>query len=479
MSRLSLALEDAEIADDAVVADGTDLSVAEATVEAQAGAAEVTEATSDVETFDSAVAEASDDTATIEQVAETVADSLDEEGPTGGEGMDPVAATLATETIERIRRKYRISSGVRSAPALESFKPRASRKEMTRLALESFSDTLKKMWERIKAFFRGLWDKIKSAVKSIFQSNIKTEKRAIELKKKIQGWNFTATPTKSSIDSGSFSSAFTIDGKLEKANIAKILENQIKLSGSSESINKETLDLTDGIRKVTLAVIETTGAKQVDAALTTSIEVVSKAAEKVADQIGNLLGTKIASPSTDLTKDLVGSNQEDFTKGSSVTVYGPYYGGKYIVIAKLKQKKEAGATGPEEFAIKTEFRSLGKEGGKSIEVGGKNELSSLCDKAMEVAKAVAGAERAVKVGDKAATDLFKVIDDVIAHANKANDMNKPGSKDSMHALTYVRETTSSVIKLISNNNSVFLSNSLSAANTALDYVDASMKQYKQ
>jgi hypothetical protein len=58
-------------------------------------------------------------------------------------------------------------------------------------------------------------------------------------------------------------------------------------------------------------------------------------------------------------------------------------------------------------------------------------------------------------------------------------MNKPGSKDSMHALTYVRETTSSVIKLISNNNSVFLSNSLSAANTALDYVDASMKQYKQ
>lgn len=478
MSRLSLALEDAEIADDAVVADGTDLSVAEATVEAQAGAAEVTEAASDVETFDSAVAEASEDTATVEQVAETVADSLDEEGPTGGEGMDPVAATLATETIERIRRKYRISSGVRSAPALESFKPRASRKEMTRLALESFSDTLKKMWERIKAFFRGLWDKIKSAVKSIFQSNIKTEKRALELKKKINTWKFNIKD-KSSIESGSIASAFSSDGKSSVATIELVLGNHEKLLSCIGDVNKTSNETAKSISDL-MAAIAIAAKKSELVSFDSEIKGMAKHADNVVAAFTSKLGgLKDVKANRDFDDLFSGNNY--VKEGSEVNAAGPFYGSKYLYVAKLKHKSDKPESDTEEqFTISAEFRKIGKEPSKSIDTGTEAELSKICDTVIKICQGVAQAERAVKLGDTAASQINAAIDSALTMIGtmRENDENNK-TRAISGKLNYVRASTTSIIKILTTSNGVVLSNTMSAANTALDYVDASMKAYKQ
>ena len=452
--------------------------------EAPAAVAEVVEAGQDIDDGLGAISEATDDVAELETVGEIVSDSVEPEVPGGAEGpgMEPVAAALAAETVARLRKKWGLSSPQAiGAPSLESFGRASSRKQATRLALLGISDTIKKIWEKIKAFFKGLWDKIKSAIKSIFQSNVKTQQRAISLRKEVTA--LTQTKGKNdSFESGSLAKAFGVKDKdVEHKNIIACLQNHEKVIKATVDVNNGTAEFIKNINKGVQSAVGGASIKWV----TTSVNA-KVAVQKLAGDFKN-----ISNESADGGHGLNAVRSELRKKTENVTgkkgdpvieVSGPFVGSTYMYM----MTQETETDGPDNSKIEGILTYFGTETiaqntNHSVKTAkSKEEMNSVIAAVIAGCEAMGQAERAVKVGDTTAKEVNDLSTLIISKSAELAD-EKTDAATGSSVKKYIHATqgyVNMVTQITGTMNGSMMVKNMSAMNYALDWVAGSIKQFK-
>jgi hypothetical protein len=102
-----------------------------------------------------------------------------------GEGGASAEVVEATEiAVEAICNRLGIyKTGI---PALESFSTKSGRARNTRIAIEGIKDTIKRIWEAVKAAFRKMVDYVKNFFKKIFDVNERMLARINKLREKAR-----------------------------------------------------------------------------------------------------------------------------------------------------------------------------------------------------------------------------------------------------------------------------------------------------
>jgi hypothetical protein len=451
--------------------------------EAPAAVAEVVEAGQDIDDGLGAINEASDDVAELETVGEIVSDSVEPEveGGAEGPGMEPVAAALAAETVRRLRKKWGLSSPQAiGAPSLESFGRASSRKQATRLALLGISDTIKKIWEKIKAFFKGLWDKIKSAIKSIFQSNVKTQQRAIALRKEVTA--LTQTKGKNdSFESGSLAKAFGVKDKdVEQKNVIACLTNHATVIKATVEVNNGTAEFIKSIKNsVTFAAAPSGNVDWASIADNTK-QAVQKLAGNFKDitaESTNDSGHGLNTVRSELRKKTENTANRD--GDPTIEVSGPFVGSTYMYMMTQPTKDTANKI----EGILTYFgtETIAQNTNNSVKTAkSKEEMNAVINAVIAGCEAMGQAERAVKVGDTTAKEVNDLSTLIISKSADLADEKTDGAtasnlKKHIHATQgYVNMVT----QITGTMNGSMMTKNMSAMNYALDWVSGSIKQFK-
>ena len=116
----------------------------------------VQEESTDIGQHSEAIDEAVDATNDLEEVKDVVERSIEEEG-----GLSPVAAEAVRIAVESIC--ARIGASPRSLFSLyatENYRSSSARLANSRIAMEGIGDFIRDLWERIKKAVKNIWDKI-------------------------------------------------------------------------------------------------------------------------------------------------------------------------------------------------------------------------------------------------------------------------------------------------------------------------------
>lgn len=137
--------------------DEVELEVSPEEGESAAVQQEVEADVAEVSQMDSAIDEGTEAADQLEEVEELIEGSLEEDG----EGLNEVAAEAIRVAVEAICSKVGANPKTMSVLyATENFRSASSRRANTQYALESVSEFLKNLWERIRSAISNLWSKI-------------------------------------------------------------------------------------------------------------------------------------------------------------------------------------------------------------------------------------------------------------------------------------------------------------------------------
>jgi len=142
--------------------------------------AEVQEEVIDTNEAVEAIDEGIDAADQLEEVEKAVANAAEEEG------LDPVAAEAVRIAIEAICARVGANPKVMYLLyAAENFQSASSRKANTKIALESVSEFLRDIWNKIKAAMQRLWKKVKEFWDKHFSSLGRVKKALESMKNKV------------------------------------------------------------------------------------------------------------------------------------------------------------------------------------------------------------------------------------------------------------------------------------------------------
>lgn len=161
---------------------------------------------------------ASNDIETLEQHEEVLA-----EGEENG-GVDTNTAAVVQASVERIRKNYGpLMNGVKMpVPSRESFGLKAKRGQATTYAREAVGETISRVWETIKEFFKQLKEKIAAWFKSVFDSNTKLAKKVADLRKAVTA--LEGSSSQSTIEDAGLAAKLRLDGKVDEKTVTSGLQ---------------------------------------------------------------------------------------------------------------------------------------------------------------------------------------------------------------------------------------------------------------
>lgn len=120
------------------------------------------------------VVEATDDLTAI-------ADTVEEAGE-----MDETSAAIAEVAVESLYRRLGITRRKALPVAMEAFGSTSNRKKSTKLAIEDWREAAKGAIEVVKKFFQELWEKMKTFFKGLFDVALRLKTRAESIKKAVE-----------------------------------------------------------------------------------------------------------------------------------------------------------------------------------------------------------------------------------------------------------------------------------------------------
>lgn len=166
-ANLAFSMEEGQVVEGAVVP--------EVELAATADAAVIADSANEIAQDTAAMEEAIAATVAIDQQAQIL-----EEGVQSGEGVPETTAQAIDVAVEA----YAIRLGIKRHGKFsrENFGSKQGRVAATSLALENIGDTLKQLFERIKAIALRIWDKIKTFVMNLFKSTDSMSKHLEALK---------------------------------------------------------------------------------------------------------------------------------------------------------------------------------------------------------------------------------------------------------------------------------------------------------
>jgi hypothetical protein len=181
-----------------------------------------------------------DNTVLVTAVADTelldqVRDTLEQESAKGI-GISSGAAEIADIVTESLRERLGISGT--ALPSLESFETNSVLS--TNLTLLSIGSTLTNAWEKIKAFFKTLIDKIKEFYNKVFSATGRLKERAIALRTKASELRGTAEDD--TFENSKFARAYQDEnGKFVLENVHKYTRD---ISSDMSTFSRDAVKLT-------------------------------------------------------------------------------------------------------------------------------------------------------------------------------------------------------------------------------------------
>lgn len=213
--------------------------VPESQAEVEADTGEITEKVGEIEQIDTAVADAETDAGTLGEIQETMQETVDQ-----GEGMDETAAEITEIAVEALYAKLGMKPA-KTMPAMESFGSVSSRVAATKVAIESLSENIKKIWEAIVKAMKAMWAKVSAFIEKLMISLPRMKKHLTELKARAEKFEGEAPAVKAG------AKALSIDGKANFETAKKILESSVKLVEATGSSSQGVLAIAETVSKAT------------------------------------------------------------------------------------------------------------------------------------------------------------------------------------------------------------------------------------
>lgn len=400
--------------------------VAEAQLEVAEDVAEIIEGAEEIEELNAAIENATEDAEKLEEIQEILEETVEE-----GEGIDETAAQIAEVAVEQIRERLGIAT--RLLPAQESFGSKSSRLTATRVAIEGFSEQVTRIWEAIKKALKSALEKIIELWNRVFdgvESTAKLSKSVREeLKAAVKDGRTVAAAEK--IEAKALAAAFNVDGAVD---YKTIFANHVALTGN--------------LPKFVAAVKKTMGT--VDAAVKAGdVEGFAKVQSELAEAVESLA-----------------SGSGSFADGK--VALGPFVNGATTVVAA------------DDSSVTVSSEGAAKPAASEVEVLSQSDAAALLDMVDSLIESTRAFKKA-QADLKAAVDSgVKVTDTVMAAVKKAFSKEDETISPELKAATEkARKTVTTVSSAASRILSQVPAANATAAKRGVEYVRASVAQYKK
>ena len=452
MSRkLFVSLEDGD------VNPGIEVGATTGDAELESQIADVSDAGGEVHEMVAAVEDGVDEIENLEDVGDVVERTTED----GAEGVSPEAAEIAEIAVERARYKLGLRA-TRVMPSTEAFGSRQSRLSATKIGTEGIWDTIKEAWAKIKAMFVAMWKKIVDFCAKVFTGAGRLKGRAAALAKKAAtGGN---EKKEEEFKNDSIVNAFAVGGSFTEANVLTILANH---SEAVKDVNGLIDSGSKAIKEVATYVEKASKGKDLSGV---KVEMMAK----FKAQAGSI---KFAQDGTELAKQsghdgqvtaAVATKQLVDNKAILFVMESVGSGDDNVSVVSLdvvdytKQEESL-----KDVDVKVADRNAMVQIAKRVE--------SLAD---ELMKFSTQQKQSKEIGG-AVNDIFNKVEAAISKfAGSKNEAEAAEAKEAAATVNEARKVVTSVGKAASSGTIHLQTLSLKAGNSALNYVQASLSNYK-
>jgi len=392
---------------------------------------------SEVEQLVESTDSAHNDVETLDKINDVMAESVE-----SGTGLDPTAAQIAEIAVESIRARLGIFDDTKM-PAMEAFGAKGSRVAATKLAMESIGDSMGKAWSAIKAAFKKVWSMIKDLYKKFFDGATKLKAAAESSLKRAQDKSGTAK--NDTIELPTVYAAFVESGKFNESRITEILDNHVKI---------------------------TEAAKQIPANLKGAVDKIKKEASLTSDEIKLEISVAVIGV-VNSTQNLVSDKDIQNFFGATDTASDEIHRSERMAFNRaIYYVKKETSTDTYSTTYSISPYDVKDDGNSQSE----NKISVLDrDTMKKIAEKVKGlADTTIKFNteSKKIEGIDKQVDSIFSMVEKNKETTQKASdKKIAQALRDVIKTSSSVLAGLPRDN-------IRAGRVALDYVNASISEYK-
>lgn len=221
----------------------SEATVSQLQAQVDADSAQLTQGATEIESAQVAVEEAIAQGEVLGQVQDSLQASVD-----AGEGVSPETAQVAEIAVEGICSLLRLPRTSRMAQ--ENFGSVNGRVAATKLAIESIGDSIKALFERIKAIALRIWDKIKSFFLGLFKSVKGLSEHIETLKKRVADLDDTMKTKSDSLNNKTLARAFSVEKKANLSTFEKIVENSTAILSSKAELSKQLSGSVEDIKSL-------------------------------------------------------------------------------------------------------------------------------------------------------------------------------------------------------------------------------------
>lgn len=339
----------------------------------------------------------------LEAVGEVAADAVE-----SGEGLSEDAAEVASIAIESIRSRLGFNIETRLVPATESFGNTNSRLMSTRLVVEGVTDTIKKIWNAIKAAVARVWDKIKSFMAKLFNSASMLGKHVNSLRDRARNLPANAKLKEKKIKT-SIAGQINDGKQANLASLKKISANTHALVGAADGMSEA--------QKAVSAEAQTLASGEINqASVKKFLAVQSSASSKILAALGKI----------DVSNELAGlasTKGPKAAKGSKsvVKAFGPFVGNTLLVVTETQSEMLGQAVS----RVSLSFQAPKGKAAESVEALNPGEIQEVLGVANKLVLVLQDFKKVQGNYDTITKATTKLADTVMSNAQKILD--KTGS----------------------------------------------------
>jgi len=404
---------------------------------------DVTESEAEGNSDNSAVEEASDVAEALEAMSDVLADAA------CNGGLNAYGAQITDIALNHMYKRVGIQK--KSVPAMEDFTAMSSRVRATRIALESVTVELKRIWDAIVEAIKKSIEWLKSFFKKMFDAAGHMHDRAVKLSTQANTVTGSA-PAGAKLENESFSHRIAVSRRVKNDAIAV-----------ESLLNTTRLVFNDFA----------------STAMETGRHVVKYLEEYKPE---NGLGNKPSIPTSSRVTmhDSISTAHKGVPEGGSVKISDPLPGNAYIVECRGKDEKDF-----TEYSIQLAERGSGGFIGAVINglLGAATEeergvLVLSKENALRVADAVIAIAKEIKFYESKLPEVLKIKDRCASVVEKLGNMTAVLNDEARKEVREVQKLASHFPRLMDQPAASFCPYALKTGNAFLQYVELSLKEYK-
>lgn len=375
-------------------------------------------------------------------------------------GMDRQAALMLTAGANGLLAPLEIAA---PCPAVESFGGVGERMGSTRVAVESIGSVLSDIWEAIKKAIQDMRKKLEAWYKSMFNTATKIKERAEKLSMAAGKVSGGKKEDKFEFKLGILTTTANKDGD-------KVKETMGALVNQATDHLITTPDAFKGYATDFMASYKAVAVSKDDeiAEARTSI---ADAYKTLATKVSNKVGNKTATSAKVKNKSIADTDGVSYRFGEELP------GNRILTTADFKEGADTDAVLKNANRIGARLVTFDEDAEKDndaidITVPATSVIQDICEECIKIAETISKHEATNKKLDKAKSEFVKIGDEFQKKAAKTEATNQ-GSQ-----LSSIQKMPQNIIRMLDNPSADFVKLYVGAANHALNFCQAALKQYK-